>query len=48
MKIFNLFDEDGSGFINFDNLNKVAADLGETMKMEELKCIKTYNKNCNF
>jgi Ca2+-binding EF-hand superfamily protein len=35
-KIFDLFDEDGSGTINLANLKKVAKELGETMTNDEL------------
>lgn len=35
-KIFDLFDDDGSGFININNIKRVAKELGETMSGEEL------------
>jgi len=35
-KIFDLFDDDNSDAINLRNLQRVANDLGETMKIEEL------------
>ena len=35
-KIFDLFDDDGSGFININNIKRVAKELGETMNGEEL------------
>lgn len=31
MKVFNLFDDDGSGRISLRNLKRVAKELGETM-----------------
>jgi centrin-1 len=33
-KIFDLFDDDGSGFININNIKRVAKELGETMSHE--------------
>jgi len=36
-KIFDLFDDDGSGAINLNNLKRVAKELGETMTADELK-----------
>ena len=35
-KIFDLFDDDETDTINFDNLKRVARELGETMTSEEL------------
>jgi centrin-1 len=35
-KIFDLFDDDGSGFVNVNNIKRVAKELGETMSQEEL------------
>ena len=35
-KIFRLFDDDGSGTINLNNLRRVAKELGETMTVDEL------------
>lgn len=35
-KIFDLFDDDGTGFINVNNIKRVAKELGETMSQEEL------------
>ena len=36
-KIFDLFDDDQSETINFENLKRVARELGETMTAEELE-----------
>lgn len=36
-KIFDLFDEDGSGTISLQDLRRVAKELGETMNLDELK-----------
>ena len=36
-RIFDLFDDDKSGFINVHNLRRVAKELGETMSGDELK-----------
>jgi Ca2+-binding EF-hand superfamily protein len=36
-KIFDLFDDDNSDYINLANLKRVAKDLGETMTLEELQ-----------
>ena len=36
-KIFELFDDDGSGSINLNNLKRVSKELGETMTNDELK-----------
>ena len=36
-RAFNLFDTDKTGVITFDNLKRVALELGETMSDDELK-----------
>ena len=36
-RAFNLFDTDKSGVITFDNLKRIAMELGETMSDDELK-----------
>ena len=35
-KVFNLFDDDGTGMITLKNLKRVAKELGETMTEAEL------------
>jgi Ca2+-binding EF-hand superfamily protein len=35
-RVFNLFDDDRTGYISLDNLKRVAHDLGETMDDAEL------------
>ena len=35
-KVFNLFDDDKTGFITLQNLKRVAKELGETMSDAEL------------
>uniref|UniRef100_A0A7S0C216 EF-hand domain-containing protein n=1 Tax=Proboscia inermis TaxID=420281 RepID=A0A7S0C216_9STRA len=35
-KVFNLFDDDKSGFITLSNLKRVSKELGETMSEAEL------------
>ena len=36
-KIFDLFDDDRTGFINSNNIRRVAKELGETMNVSELE-----------
>jgi len=37
MKVFGLFDDDGTGAISFRNLKRVSAELGENLTDEELQ-----------
>jgi len=36
-KIFDLFDDDHTGFIKSSNIRRVAKELGETMNVQELE-----------
>ena len=36
-RIFDLFDDDKSGYISLNNIKRVAKELGETLSTEELK-----------
>ena len=37
LKVFNMLDEDHTGFISLANLKKVAKEIGETMSEPELQ-----------
>lgn len=37
MKIFALFDEDGTGGISFRNLKRIATELGESLTDDEMQ-----------
>jgi Ca2+-binding EF-hand superfamily protein len=36
-KLFNLYDTDGTGKIDFDKVKRIAKELGETMNDKELE-----------
>jgi centrin-1 len=36
-RIFDLFDDDKTGYISLNNIRRVAKELGETLSTEELK-----------
>lgn len=44
MKIFALFDEDGTGGITFRNLKRVATELGENLNDDELQVCRAEGK----
>jgi Ca2+-binding EF-hand superfamily protein len=37
MKVFKLFDEDGTGKISLKNLKKISVEIGESIADEELQ-----------